>query len=114
MLLNSTTLHLNPTLLWGIDFMNWIQSLLGFCYDILFGCRHWSQTRPFTLEQQTYKVCLDCGKQIYYSRERMTPLNAREIRRMKATAAGPVTVINAPAHAGNIFARRAKKSNAAA
>ena len=56
--------------------MTWIQSLLGFFYDILFGCRHWSQTRPFTLEQQTYKVCLDCGKQIYYSRERMTPLSA--------------------------------------
>ena len=64
--------------------MNWIQSLLGFFYDIIFGCRHWSQTRPFTLDQQTYKVCLDCGKQIYYSRERMTPLSAREVRRMKA------------------------------
>jgi hypothetical protein len=114
MLLNSTTLHRNPAFLWGIDFMNWIQSLLGFFYDILFGCRHWSQTRPFTLEQQTYKVCLDCGKQIYYSRERMTPLTAREIRRMKATAAGPVTVISAPAHAGNVFSRRANKSNAAA
>ena len=62
----------------------WIQSLLGFFYDIVFGCRHWSQTRPFTLEQQTYKVCLDCGKQIYYSPERMTPLSAREVRRMKA------------------------------
>jgi hypothetical protein len=114
MLLNSTTLHRNPSFLWGIDFMNWIQSLLGFFYDILFGCRHWSQTRPFTLEQQTYKVCLDCGKQIYYSRERMTPLTAREIRRMKATAAGPVTVISTPAHAGNMFSRRANKSNAAA
>jgi hypothetical protein len=114
MLLNSTTLHLNPAFLWGIDFMNWIQSLLGFFYDILFGCRHWSQTRPFTLERQTYKVCLDCGKQIYYSRERMTPLTAREIRRMKATAGGPVTVISTPAHAGNFFSRRANKSNAAA
>ncbi len=72
--------------------MTWIQSLLGFFYDIVFGCRHWSQTRPFTLEQQTYKVCLDCGKQIYYSRERMTPLSAREVRRMKAEA-GPSTVI---------------------
>jgi hypothetical protein len=112
--LNSTISHLNPAFKWGIDFMNWIQSLLGFFYDILFGCRHWSQTRPFTLEQQTYKVCLDCGKQIYYSRERMTPLTAREIRRMKATAAGPVTVISAPAHAGNVFSRRANKSNAAA
>ena len=68
--------------------MTWIQNLLGFFYDILFGCRHWSQTRPFTLEQQTYKVCLDCGKQIYYSRERMTPLSASEVRRMKA-GSGP-------------------------
>ena len=94
--------------------MTWIQNLLGFFYDIVFGCRHWSQTRPFTLEQQTYKVCLDCGKQIYYSRERMTPLNAREIRRMKAETAGPVTVIAASMNDGGFFARRANKSNAAA
>ena len=93
--------------------MTWIQNLLGFFYDIVFGCRHWSQTRPFTLEQQTYKVCLDCGKQIYYSRERMTPLSAREIRRMKA-AEGPVTVIAASMNEGGLFARRANKSNAAA
>ena len=92
----------------------WIQNLLGFFYDIMFGCRHWSQTRPFTLEQQTYKVCLDCGKQIYYSPERMTPLSAREVRRMKATAAGEVTVIASPAHAGSFLTRRADKSNAAA
>jgi hypothetical protein len=91
----------------------WIQSLLGFFYDILFGCRHWSQTRPFTLEQQTYKVCLDCGKQIYYSTERMTALSAREVRRMKATA-GPVALVGTPMSAGSLFARRANKSNAAA
>ena len=94
--------------------MKWIQNLLGFFYDIIFGCRHSSQTRPFTLEQQTYKVCLDCGKQIYYSTERMTPLSAREVRRMKASANGPVTVIPAQAMASGIFGRRANKSNAAA
>jgi hypothetical protein len=94
--------------------MTWIQSLLGFFYDVLFGCRHWSQTRPFTLEQQTYKVCLDCGKQIYYSRERMTPLSAREVRRMKTASSGPVTVIGTSMSAGSLFARRAGKSNAAA
>jgi hypothetical protein len=92
--------------------MKWIHSLLGFVYDILFGCRHWSQTRPFTLEKQTYKVCLDCGKQIYYSRERMTPLSAREVRRMK-TAAGPLNVI-ADMPQGSFLTRRANKSNAAA
>ncbi len=90
--------------------MTWIQSLLGFLCDILFGCRHWSQTRPFTLERQTYKVCLDCGKQIYYSRERMTPLSAREVRRMKAALAGPVTVMPT----GSFLSGRADKSSAAA
>jgi hypothetical protein len=94
--------------------MTWMFNLLGFFYDILFGCRHWSQTRPFTLEQQTYKVCLDCGKQIYYSTERMTPLSAREVRRMKAAAAGPVTVIPNPIGAEGFLARRPNKSNAAA
>jgi len=94
--------------------MTWIQNLLGFFYDILFGCRHWSQTRPFTLEQQTYKVCLDCGKQIYYSRERMTPLSAREVRRMKAEAGLPVTVIATSMNAGDFLSQRANKSNAAA
>jgi hypothetical protein len=93
--------------------MTWIATLLGFFYDIIFGCRHWSQTRPFTLEQQTYKVCLDCGKQIYYSTERMTPLSSREVRRMKATA-GPVTVIATSMDAGGFLTRRANKSNAAA
>ena len=93
--------------------MIWIQNLLGFFYEIMFGCRHWSQTRPFTLEQQTYKVCLDCGKQIYYSPERMTPLNAREVRRMKAAAAG-VTMIASPAHGSTFMTQRADNSNAAA
>src|ERR1700748_1531110 len=87
----------------GAPYMKWIQNLLGFFYDIIFGCRHWSQTRPFTLDQQTYKVCLDCGKQIYYSRERMTPLSAREVRRMKAEAAGPVTVMAASMNGGGLF-----------
>jgi hypothetical protein len=41
-------------------------SLLRFFCDVLFGCcRHHHQTRPFTLKRQTYRVCLDCGKQIF-------------------------------------------------
>jgi hypothetical protein len=94
--------------------MTWILNLLGFFYDIVFGCRHWSQTRPFTLEQQTYKVCLDCGKQIYYSTERMTPLSAREVRRMKAAAAGAVTVFSPAMPSEAFLGPRPNKSNAAA
>jgi hypothetical protein len=94
--------------------MVWIHSLLGFIYDILFGCRHHRQTRPFTLERQTYKVCLDCGSKIYYSRERMTPLSAREVRRMKAAEAGFISVVPAANHGAMLVAEPAGKSNAAA
>jgi hypothetical protein len=43
----------------------------------------------------------------------MTPLSAREIRRMKATAE-PVTMIATSMNAGGFLTRRANKSNAAA
>src|SRR5271155_2431535 len=106
--LNSTIFNDNSHLLLRELFMmTWIQNLLGFFYDIVFGCRHWSQTRPFTLEQQTYKVCLDCGKKIYYSPERMTPLSARELPRIKAANAGPVAVMGASMTTPSLFARRA-------
>ena len=95
--------------------MDWIHSLLGFIYDVIFGCRHSRQTRPFTLEQQTYKVCLDCGSKIFYSRERMTPLSAREVRRMKTAAQpGILTVVPTSAHATMLVAGSTGNSNAAA
>jgi RNA polymerase-binding transcription factor DksA len=45
---------------------------------LLRACRHRRQSRPFTLDNQTYKVCLDCGKEIEYSLERMAPISVRE------------------------------------
>jgi hypothetical protein len=63
--------------------MGWIGSILGFLYEALLGCRHGRLTRPFTLEEQTYKVCLDCGRQVMYSVEKMRPLSAGEVRRMR-------------------------------
>lgn len=93
--------------------MDRIHLLLAFLYDVFFGCRHNQQTRPFTLEQQTYKVCLDCGRKIYYSRERMTPLSAMEVRRMKAAQAGIRAVV--PSSASAVLAPvPVNKSNAAA
>jgi hypothetical protein len=43
----------------------------------------------------------------------MTPLSAREVRRLKAAAAGPLNVI-ADMPQGSFLTRRANKSNAAA
>jgi RNA polymerase-binding transcription factor DksA len=56
-------------------------SLIGF---LLGACRHLHQSRPFTLENDTYKVCLDCGKKIQYSLERMAPLRLKQQRRLKS------------------------------
>lgn len=63
--------------------MDWIHSVLEMVYDTLFGCGHDRLTRPFTLKKQTYMVCLDCGRHVYYSAERMEPLSSGEIRRMR-------------------------------
>jgi hypothetical protein len=46
------------------------------------GCRHRPQSRPFTLNDQTYKVCLECGRVFHYSLERMMPLSFQEEREL--------------------------------
>ena len=43
----------------------------SFLLQFVTGCCHRHQTRPFTLDRHTYKVCLDCGNVIAYSLERM-------------------------------------------
>ncbi len=48
-----------------------------------FGCGHGRMSRPFTIDRQTYLVCLDCGRKVFYSTERMRCLSAREIRRLQ-------------------------------
>ncbi len=73
-----------------------LRAVFRFFSEILFGCNHARVTRPFTLEEQTYKVCLDCGKQIYYSAKEMRPLTTWEIRRLKAASAGELRVVPIP------------------
>lgn len=91
-------------------------SVFGFFYEIIFGCRHSRQTRPFTIEAETYKVCLDCGRQIYYSTERMTALSSREVRRMRAAQAQSGTLHVMPAVVGEhrlVAVQGGKKKTAA-
>jgi hypothetical protein len=70
-----------------------LQSVLNFFSKIFFGCTHSRVTRPFTIAEETYEVCLDCGKQIFYSAQEMRPLTPWEIRRMKAARAGELKVV---------------------
>jgi len=93
--------------------MTSLRAVFNFFSEILFGCSHGRLTRPFTLGEQTYKVCLDCGKQIYYSAQEMRPLSPWEVRRMKAAHAGEVKVVPLPAPTPLVPAHE-HKSNVAA
>lgn len=41
-------------------------------YDIIFGCRHSSLSRVFTIGGETYVVCWLCGKKFPYSLDTMS------------------------------------------
>ena len=43
-----------------------------------FGCRHSQLSRVFTLDRRTYRVCLQCAKQIEYSWETMCCLSPKD------------------------------------
>ena len=73
--------------------MSILRAIFNFLYEILLGCRHDRLTRPFTIQQQTYKVCLDCGKHLFYSADTMRPLRGRELRRIHAVQSGELKVV---------------------
>jgi hypothetical protein len=97
-----------------VQFMKTVIAVCNFLHEIVLGCNHQHLTRPFTLEKQTYMVCLDCGKQIYYSAASMRPLTVREVRRMHAAQAGELRFMPVLAGApATLTPARARKSNAA-
>jgi hypothetical protein len=94
--------------------MRWITDLLISVFESLFGCRHGNLSRPFTIDGQTYKVCMDCSSQVFYSPASMRPLRASEVRQLRAQqAASAVAVMPATAAAREAVARRSKKTVAA-
>lgn len=91
--------------------MTILRAIFNFLYEIILGCSHQHLTRPFTLQNETYKVCLDCGKQIYYSASTMRPLSVIEVRRLMAARAGELRVM--PANGPTLVPAAMHKSNAA-
>jgi hypothetical protein len=91
-----------------------IISAFEFVYSLFFGCRHDRLTRPFTLQKQTYKVCLDCGKHVFYSAERMEPLTAREIRRARNIDEGEIKILPQPARGPQLVPSSDTESDAVA
>lgn len=103
----------------GAFSMNWIINLFHSLIEAVFGfCSHRNQSRPFTIDGQTYKVCMDCSHQIFYSSESLLPLTRREVRQMLAEKAQSldgveVTVMPASVEVREAMVMRARKSAAA-
>lgn len=53
--------------------------MIGACLEFLFGSYHRNQTRPFMLNNTCYKVCLDYGRELLYSRGGDAPAEPRGI-----------------------------------
>ena len=53
----------------------------------VFGCRHQRLSRLFTIRQQSYMVCLECGRKVFYSMDEMRRLSRREVRHLQAAPA---------------------------
>ncbi len=70
----------------------------------VFGCKHERMSRPFTIEQQSYMVCLECGRKVFYSMEEMRRLSRSEIRRLLDTGACAPKPLPVPADESNLAA----------
>jgi|GEM_PF-3381962 len=77
--------------------MSWLHAIYAFFCEILLGCSHDHLTRPFTLETESYKVCLDCGRQFPYSVEMMRTIHPWEAKKLRTQVAEltPVTEFSA-------------------
>jgi hypothetical protein len=87
--------------------------IFNFFYGIFRGCRHYHLSRVFTLQEETYKVCLDCGTHIPYSPLTLLPLSAREVRRLKAAQAGELEIMPASNNSAPLITPQGRKSSAA-
>ena len=59
----------------------------------VFGCQHERLTRPFTIQSQSYMVCLECGQKVFYSMDEMRRLSRREVRRLYTSPAFDASVL---------------------
>lgn len=65
--------------------------MIAACLELLLGCIHRNQTRPFTLHRTCYTVCLDCGRELPYSWAAMRPLKRSEFAQSRYHACKEVS-----------------------
>ncbi len=58
----------------------------------VFGCTHEQLSRPFTIQRQSYMVCLTCGQKVFYSMEEMRRLSRKEVRQLQVAVPNDPTI----------------------
>jgi hypothetical protein len=92
--------------------MNLLRAIFNVFCKIFPSCHHDHLTWIFTLQQETYRVCLNCGAHIPYSPVTLRRLSAREVRRMKAAQAGELKIMPLTSN-GSVLLPAGRKSRAA-
>jgi hypothetical protein len=92
--------------------MSVIRAIFHFFSAIFFGCSHSHLSRIFTLQDETYRVCLECGTHVPYSSITMRPLSGRELRRIRAARAGALKIVPAGIPSGSLRGAERKSSAA--
>jgi hypothetical protein len=73
--------------------MRWISR----AYDLIFGCRHRSLSRVFSIEGNSYKVCCQCGAKFPYSWESMHMIKEKARRASPKVAPVPAKFVRTTA-----------------
>jgi hypothetical protein len=69
-----------------VPFLNILTHPLAKVLDFAFGCRHRKLSRVFTIGNDSYRVCCDCGATLNYSWETMSIQHPGKLRRPAAAA----------------------------
>ncbi len=96
---------LTPTLAPTLD-MTWLKANLRRAiehlenaYHRIFGCWHMNMSRPFTISQQTYRMCLNCGARRVFDVQQWKMVGPYYVHRprIEAKHQPALTVVQPPA-----------------
>ncbi len=88
-----------PEMTWPKEAFRRAIELIENTYHRIFGCWHTDMSRPFTIDQQTYRMCLNCGAHRAFDTEQWKMIGPYYVRRpsTKAIYRPALTPVRLPA-----------------
>ena len=88
-----------PEITWPKETFRRAIELIENTYHRIFGCWHTDMSRPFTIDQQTYRMCLNCGAHRAFDTRQWKMVGPYYVRRpsTKAIYRPALTAVRSPA-----------------